>query len=138
MKKLFFISAIILVCITNGYSQTTTAKTDDLAPKEKMLCKTWKMVSSEQFGVVAKPTEAEKNDSLTFTNDRKVTVTREGKTLQGSWKTNKIQSYIYISVDNSTEKILFKLISVNDKELVYEYQDPDLIRTTYTYQAANK
>ncbi|HVA97848.1 MAG TPA: hypothetical protein VNG53_03055 [Bacteroidia bacterium] len=138
MKKLFLISTIILVCITNGYSQTTTSKTNDLAPKEKMLCKAWKMVSAEQFGVVAKPTEAEKNDGITFTDDKKLSITREGKTEQGTWKTNKIQSYIYISIDNSKENFYLKLISVTDKQLVYIYQDADLISTTYTFQVSDK
>ncbi|MEO6884026.1 MAG: lipocalin family protein [Bacteroidia bacterium] len=137
MKKNIFLFSMILFGIHTAFGQTTAVK-DELTVKEKMLCKTWTMVSSEQFGVAEQATAAEKKDGISFSENRTVTLTREGKTEQGTWKTNKNQTYIYISIDNSKDKILFKLISVSENELVYEYQDPELIRTAYTFAASKK
>ncbi len=105
--------------------------------KDSLLCREWKFASSERFGVKHEPEEKEKNNKLIFTADMRVRIFIDGINKSGSWSTDKYKTYITIVLDGSKEKIMYKIISLNERDFQYEYQEPSLIRTIYNYTAVN-
>lgn len=142
MKKIGnFLSIIALIASVNGFAQVkkvVSATQATLTSKDSALCKQWKLVSTEAFGVENPATEAQKNDAITFTFDRNVFFTKDGKADTGTWTLDKSKTYIALTFPETKQSIRFKLMEVDDQRLRYEYQDEHLIRTIYNYGAVKK
>jgi len=106
--------------------------------KEELLCKAWKLVSTEQFSTINKPTEKQKNDGVTYVADGTAFLTIEGVAKTGKWSFDKPKANVTIEVDGGAEKYKFKIINLTKDQFYYEYQDPDLIRTKYTCEPVKK
>ena len=102
--------------------------------KDSLLCREWKMKSFERFGLEHSPEDKQKNDDIIFTRDMKMKIVRDGVAKTGTWSTDKYKTYINMVLDGN-EKLMYKLMNVNDKELIYEYQEPSLIRTVFHFEA---
>lgn len=138
--KIILVFATGLLMAAPSFAQKTQGKaaphkaaaTPGLSPeKSKMLCKAWKLDSTEQFGVGHKPNAKEANDGVTFMADGTYFITSEGTAANGTWKSN--GTYIYTSTGTPETKMMYKLMSLSDDKLEIEYQTPDLIRVHYFY-----
>lgn len=117
---------------------TTATNSPSFTSKDSALCNQWKLVSIEEFGVANSPNEGQKNDAITFTADGSVFLMREGKAQTGTWTLDKARTNIILIFEQPKEQLRFKLMKVDEKQLRYEYQNPDLIRTIFTYEPVKK
>jgi len=131
MKLVFVLISLVLMA-TPGIAQN--ASKPSFSAKDSLLCREWKIKSYTRFGLEHLPDEKQKNDNIVFTKDMKVKMIRDGISQSGTWSTDKYKTYINMVLGESNEKLMYKLMSVNDKELVFEYQEPSLIRTIYNYE----
>lgn len=143
MKHLVLASALLLSAITVSAQQKKTsppAKTQAAsAAKDSALCKAWKLVAVEEFSVKGAPTEQQQNDGATFTPGKVAFITLNGKQMTGTWELDKAKTYITFMEDGTGNKTRLKLVKVNDKEMVYEWQDPEtLIRTLFYFEPLKK
>ncbi len=103
--------------------------------KDSMLCKSWKLVALEEFGVSNPPPAEQSKDNFEFNLDKTATIIFLGKTMTGNWYTDKAKTYIYFTDLSNNQKWMFKWFEVTQKELKIEYQHPDLIRTRMNLEA---
>lgn len=103
--------------------------------KDSMLCKSWKLVALEEFGVSNPPPIEQVKDNFEFKLDKTAVITFLGKTMNGNWYTDKAKTYIYFTDLSNNQKWMFKWFEVTQKELKIEYQNPDLIRTRMNLEA---
>lgn len=151
MKTSLLVSAILMNAIVFAQQKQAPAKvapapaktipaktpavqtaTPAASEKDKFLCKAWKTTFIESFGTINPPDEKQKNDGVTFTSDGIAFLTFNGAAKTGKWSFDKPKANVTITIDDSTEKFKFKVLSLTAEEFKYEYQDPDLIRTKYT------
>ena len=108
-----------------------------LTAKDTALCKAWKVSEIERFKVLNKPEGAEKDDGATFVLDGTAFLTMEGMQKTGTWTTDKTKKWISLNFDNG-EKIRLQLFTLTNDELLFEYQDKELVRTKYHCVPLNK
>jgi hypothetical protein len=101
-----------------------------LTDKDTLLCKAWKASEIERFKVLNKPEEKEKNDGATFMLDGTAFLTMDGVQRTGTWTTDKTKKWISLIFDNG-DKVKLQIFTLSDNELVYEFQDKELVRTKY-------
>ncbi len=106
--------------------------------KDTLLCKAWTLSVVDVFGTVNKPSEKQKNDGVTFILDGTAFLTMDGVARTGKWSFDKPQSNVTIDVDGGKEKFRFKILNLTKDQLQYEYQDPELIKTKYTFVPLKK
>lgn len=147
MKHLLLFSVFLLLAGTVSAQQkktsppekTASSKTPSAPAKDSALCKAWKLAAVEEFAVKGVPTEQQQKDAATFMADKTAFVTLNGKQMTGTWELDKPKAYITFTEDGTGAKTRFKLVKVNDTELVYEWQDPEtLIRTLYYFEPLKK
>jgi hypothetical protein len=139
MKKKFLLLLPLVFLMSLCISAQTKPKvtkssgTAMSADKVKMLCKPWKLDSTEEYGTANPKSSKQANDVITFISDGNLFMVMNGLTNTGTWKSGN-SSYINIAVDKSDIK-MFKLISIADSRLVLEYQlpAPDLSKIKYIY-----
>ena len=117
------------------FSITTTAYTQSTDSLKQKLSKEWKLKKYEQFGLIDDPIEEQKNDKIILKSDLTCTVVEGGKSYTGTWGLDKTNVYIMCKLNNGTVKRQYKIISIQNKEAILEYQSPDLIRTKYHMEA---
>ncbi len=122
MKKLLLFLILFLIPSLFSFAQQ----------KDSLLCRAWKLSSLEEFSTVNKPDEKQKNDGVTFLLDGTAFLIMEGVTKTGKWSFDKPKTNVTIEIADSKEKYRFKLISLTKDLLLYEYQNPELIRTKYS------
>jgi hypothetical protein len=143
MKKIISLFSIVAMIITiNSYAQKVSKPSTNESPaftsKDSALCRPWKLVTIEEFGVANPPGELQKNDGITFMKDGTVFFTQNGKAKTGTWTLDKGRTWININFEDTKEQMKFKLMKVDDRQLSYEYQDPHLIRTIFNYDPVKK
>jgi hypothetical protein len=116
-------------------TQSQPANSDE---KDALLIKAWKLTSIEVFGTINKPNEKQKSDGVTFMADGLAFLTMEGVVKTGKWSFPKPKTYVTIEIDDTKEKFRFKVITLTKDQLLYEYQDAELIRTKYTCEPLKK
>ncbi|MEO6168415.1 MAG: hypothetical protein ABIO46_09130 [Chitinophagales bacterium] len=104
--------------------------------KKEALIKKWSYSGNEEFGVVRPPDAAMKNDFLEIKTDGTFIMIKEGKEITGSWMLNEKAAIITFTNLKTKKTMSYNLKSVDDKQLVMEYQTPDLVRTKYHYHVA--
>jgi hypothetical protein len=117
MKKVLFLIFIAL-------GVTLSAQTD-----VKPLCKSWKIVKYELFGVSEEPGEERILDELTFGVDKTFTIIEKGKTYKGTYIFN--SGYIVCTSLDKQFKRSYRIVEAKESTAVVEYKDPDLIKTKY-------
>ncbi|MBX9851971.1 MAG: hypothetical protein K2X86_09455 [Cytophagaceae bacterium] len=122
--KTLVLSCFIFFTSISAYTQSA----DSLKQK---LSKEWKLKKYEQFGLIDDPIEEQKNDKIILKNDLTCTIVENGKTYTGAWSIDKTNVYVMCKLNNGAVKRQYKIISVKEKEAIFEYQSPDLIRTKY-------
>lgn len=100
-----------------------------------LLAKKWIYSGTEEFGVVRAPDSTAKADFLELKTDGNFIMAKEGKQWNGSWLLNEKTSVITLTDTKSKKKFNYTIKDVGNKQLVLEYQSPDLVRTKYHYQS---
>ncbi len=138
MKKLMLIAAICILAAMPSAAQPSWRVSHgiNLTPeKTKIICKSWKLDSTEMFDVPHASNGKESGDGVTFNTDGSFSITKEGVAANGTWKA----AGVYINTTSKTAgaasdtKMMFKAISIAADKLVLDYQTPDLITVRYTY-----
>jgi hypothetical protein len=125
MKTKLFTLALMLLA-TAVFAQTK---------KELLTAKKWNYSGIEEFGVVKPPDSTMKNDNIALMADGSFIMIKKNKKLTGTWSYNEKTGLITFTDGASKKGMSYNLKSVDEKELVIEYQAPDLVRTRYRYQA---
>ncbi len=94
---------------------------------QKLLSKNWKLNSIEEFGNKFPVSEQNSKDKLNLLADGTYSMILYGAEKSGKWSFNKTANTI--NFNNGDEKLFFKLIQVQEKTLIFEYQQPSLIRS---------
>lgn len=123
-----------LIIILNTFFVVAQDNKSALSEKAKMLCKTWIFSEMEEFSKKYSPTDAQKEDQMVLMEDGAMFLTKNGENKKGSWTLSKDDKWIMFTTEEE-ETLKFEIKSLTQKNLTYEYQDPDLIRATYTYTA---
>lgn len=141
MKK-FLLLALLFCTVSIAHAQQKTAPktsaTTTVIPKDSLLMGMWKLSAVEEFAVKAPPAEKQKDDAATFMKDRTAFVTLNGQKITGTWELDKSQKWITVTEDGTAAKWKFKLMKVDAKEMIYEYQDADQIRTIFYFEPVKK
>lgn len=124
IKKLFILTTLVFISTFRLNAQAT----DTLKQK---LSKEWIINHYEQFSVLEDPTDEQINDKLVFKADMTCSIKENGTSYSGKWTIDKTRKYIVCILEEGAIKKNYKIISVNDKTAIFEYQTPDLIRTKY-------
>jgi hypothetical protein len=133
MKKLILL--LLSLSATLAYAQpksNSPVATLPLTAKDSLLCKAWKTISIEVFGTINTPNEKQAADGVTYMLDGTAFLTMDGVPKTGKWTFDRAKTYATIEIDDTKEKFRFKIITLTKDQLIYEYQDPELIRTKYT------
>ena len=125
MKTKLFTLAMMLL-FTAALAQTK---------KELLTSKKWNYSGIEEFGVVKPPDSTMKNDNIALMADGTFIMVKKNKKTNGTWSFNEKAGVITFTDGTSKKSMSYNLKSVDEKELVIEYQTPDLVRTRYRYQA---
>lgn len=136
MKRLF---AFLLPFAFNVSAQAQTASVASngqhsaMTSKDSMLCRTWKLVSIEEFSENTAPEDKQQNDGVKFSTDHRADVVQNGVNKKGIWNADKGKTSITVMIDDSHEKLLFKIRYISKDSLGLDFQDADLIHIKYNY-----
>lgn len=131
MKRFIILIVLALGC---GVIWAQTSKTSSpAAAKEKMIVQHWKLLGSEEFGIMKKAGEKEANDGASFEADHRANITLSGKSKLGTWSMDKYASFLTVAVDSSSEKRSYKISKLVADTLVLEYKDSALVKTKYHF-----
>ena len=103
--------------------------------KKDLLIKTWNYKGVEEFSVVKAPDSTMKSDLLKFEADGTLSMVKNGKNLTGKWSLNEKAAILTITDGKTNKPMNYNLKKLDEKELIIEYQTPDLVRTRYIYEA---
>jgi hypothetical protein len=126
MKTKLFTLAMILF-VTASFAQLK---------KESLTAKKWSYSGIEEFGVVKAPDSTMKNDNIELRADGTYTMVKKNKKMNGTWSLNEKGGILTFTDSTSKKAMNYNLKNVDEKELIIEYQTPDLVRTRYRYKAA--
>src|SRR5579864_9082284 len=116
---------ILTVTFANAFSQAPTKK-----PLKDFICKEWKVKSNERFGIVSTTPDTSMllSDKMVLYSDMSFKIPKMKDTLSGTWSVDARNTYITLLVNNNPkDKRLLKIMTAEEKELLLEYQTPDLI-----------
>lgn len=124
MKKTIpLLSILLFMTIQVGMAQTNATKAK-ISDKDLAMCdKEWHVISVEEWGVVSKPGDKNKNDMLKLGSDGKFSLILFGVAKSGTW--TKTGQYIYFVDENTKEKFNYKVVSADAAKLKVDYRDPD-------------
>ncbi|HWY34062.1 MAG TPA: hypothetical protein VNX68_05405 [Nitrosopumilaceae archaeon] len=116
---------------TSGTTETTkkpaaTFKDADLVNKE------WVLKTSERWGVVDKPNDTNKDDKLFLNSDGTFKLTLNNAPKTGKWKRG--GAYITFTQEASTEKLKYKLLSVDATILKAEWREDDGLYSIFEFE----
>ena len=106
--------------------------------KKDLLVKTWNYKGMEEFGVIKPPDSTMKSDLLKLEADGNFSMIKSGKKLSGKWSLNEKAAIITITDTKMNKPMNYNLKKLDEKELIIEYQTPDLVRTRYIYEAGQE
>ena len=106
--------------------------------KKDLLAKKWNYKGIEEFGVVRPPDSTMKSDLIELKADGTFNWMKQGKKISGTWTLNEKAGTIGFTNDQTKKTQAYNLKSVDEKQLVIEYQTPDLVRTRYRYEVAKE
>ncbi len=125
MKYAFFL--FLTVCAFNGKAQINA---DSI--KNNLAGKEWKITQYETFSVVDAPKPEQVNDQLFFkADDMTFRIIENGKEYKGKWTIMNPAVYISCKSSSGNWAKVYKVISIDTRQAVIEYKDPDLIKTKY-------
>ncbi|HUM47207.1 MAG TPA: hypothetical protein PLD84_09770 [Chitinophagales bacterium] len=104
--------------------------------KKELLINKWSYSGKEEFGVVRPPDASMKDDFIEIKADGSFAMIKEGKQATGTWTMNEKAAIIVFTHSKTKKTFSYTLKNVDDKQLVIEYQTPDLVRTKYHYRPA--
>jgi hypothetical protein len=92
---------------------------------DSLLCKEWRMSYYIEAGRKVLPAGIQKNDRMIFYSDHKAKSIEGGRIQRGVWHYEP-KTQILSVVDNDTnENPVMKIISIEEKECILEYKDPN-------------
>lgn len=124
---------IAFFCQSNLVAQNQAKPVDKLNGKDTLLCREWKFVGSEEFGVMKSPKDKQKNDESSFTFDRKLKLMLDGESKSGSYFTDRGKNILIMTIDGSAMKRNNRILSLSKDSLVLEYKDSTLVKTRFLY-----
>lgn len=126
-KKFFLPVAVSLVMIILFHSYSFSQIT------KEQLSRRWVFVGVEEFGVVRPPDSTAKNDFIEIKTDGTFDMEKAEKKANGNWTFNEKTGVLSLFDLKTKKTINYTIKSMNEKEMVIEYQSPDLVRTRYHY-----
>lgn len=137
MKKTITILSFIFIFISGvSFAQGTTT-TAAAKPKtggaELLVGKNWKVVSVEEWGVVAKPpADRNKNDMLSLSADGKFSLVMHGVQRSGTW----IKSGNYIQfTDDAKKKFGYKIVNSDATTLKVDHFNEEEGHSIFEFEA---
>ena len=102
--------------------------------KKEILVKKWKMSELEEFGTKYKAGDDRKNDWIEFNQDGTFTGLIYNDHVEGKWSASTTKVSINANKATSKTKINWiKVKTVEKEQLIFTYQDGDLIQSTLTF-----
>lgn len=105
--------------------------------RDEAFVKAWKVINIECFHVTNPPNETQKKDGVTFAADGTVFYTMEGIQKTGTWSNDKARVWVNMVFDTG-EKLKIKIFVLTPDQLVFTYQDPELVTTKYFCEPVKK
>jgi uncharacterized protein (UPF0333 family) len=143
MKKCLTI--VLLLLIQVGYSQAKKENKAATDPKKQnakstvakssatgLVGKDWKLSETEKWGVIKGPTEENKNDHFTLTNDTAFVMFLKKKDRKGTWK--KAGNNLQFTCDNG-EKLIFKILKSEPGKLKVDWREDESMNTLITFSS---
>ncbi len=138
MKMILTIA--LLFVGASAFAQTTTTTTAPtqtatvLTPKAKVLCKTWTLSMTENFGDQHKPTDLQKNDIFILMDGGRYRLIMNGVAEGGTWLLSK--DNLWITLTSSTGEVKkFKVLESTATSLKIDFRDADEIHNILIYSA---
>ncbi len=133
MKQFVIIFAFLFSFTASAQTKKPVAKTTPPVTSN-LAGKTWKIKTSEEFGVEKTPTEKNKEDFISLKTDGSFSLKREGVAVDGAWK--KTGAYIYFT---PTTKVVpafnYKVVKSDDAVLQFDWREDAGLHTLYTFEA---
>lgn len=120
-------ASLVMVMLLHSFSYAQTTK--------EQLFKHWIFAGVEEFGVVRPPDSTAKNDFMEIKSDGTYILAKAEKKTTGNWAFNEKTSVLALYDLKTKKMISYTIKSMNEKEIVIEYQSADLVRTKYHYSA---
>lgn len=126
-KKFLLPGAVswVMIMLFQGHTFSQTTK--------EQLSRRWVFVGVEEFGVVRPPDSTAKNDFMEIKTDGTFFMAKAEKKASGNWTFNEKTGVLSLYDLKTKKTINYTIKSMNEKEMVIEYQSPDLVRTRYHY-----
>lgn len=107
--------------------------THNLIGQEKELCKSWKIDYYIVNGKKKLPNIEEKKNIMTFSENGSFKGIEDSFSLNGKWKLDIKKNKIYIIIDDFPEKLILKIIKLDDSSFSWEAKNIDdgTLRKTY-------
>lgn len=97
------------------------------------ITKEWAYAGKEEFGVVRPPESNSKEDYMNIKADGTFSMLKEGKQWSGKWVFQEKSAVLMLTDLKSNKTVSYTIKSANEKQLIAEYQSPDLVRTKYHF-----
>ncbi|MCS6824163.1 MAG: hypothetical protein NZ529_07675 [Cytophagaceae bacterium] len=131
-----WLAAFFLLTLSHTYVCAQKQPTPLALSNKAKIAKEWSIVKYEMFGVQSLPDSSQINDKIHLKPDMTFVLIERGKKITGKWSVHNAGEWMFLHVSSpKTETRNFKIISVDDKEAVIEYKDPDLVKTKYFLKA---
>ena len=124
MKKIFSLIILLVTISTTTFSQSSN---------KEILTKKWKVTELEEFGSKYELDDNRKDDWMEFNSDGTFTGLIYNGNVEGTW--NATDTKVTISTNKKTSKTAInwiKVKTVKENQLIFTYQDGDLIQATLT------
>jgi len=124
MKKIAILIILLITFDSISFAQSS---------KQEILIKKWKVTELEEFGSKYELDDNRKNDWLEFKADGTFTGLIYNGHVEGTWNTNETKVNMNTNKKLSNTKINWiKVKTVEENQLIFTYQDGDLIQATLT------
>jgi hypothetical protein len=91
--------------------------------QDKELCKKWLFNFKTVKSIKVKPSQEEKNYSITFFQNFKFEEIENGSYIYGKWKWNKLKNKIILVGYEIPNYLIFNILKLTHDELVFETKD---------------
>lgn len=141
MKKIIstlFILSLLNFSVAIAQNKTASKLGSSSAPKghnknDSLMCgKEWHLTSLEEWSVVSKPGDKNKDDMLHMTLDGKYDLIMFGNKKSGTWIRSGVT--IYFTDDATKTKFTYKVLSVEEKKLRVDHYSDEEGHSIFEYE----
>lgn len=132
MKNKITVLGNLLMLLVTFVFLTSFNKSDN---QESPLCKAWKIDYTLIDGKKELPRVDEKDDKTTFYSNSTFKSFESKDTMTGNWKLDAKNNTITITFKEIPESLVLKIIKINDKELVLESNNENIVKRVFLIPA---